>query len=410
MRMKRVVITGMGAVSPFGRGIDTLVEALIAGRSGVTRVPALAEIVGMRTRVAALVPGIDPMEIPRKFRRSMSSMSVFATLAARDAAAQGGLDERHLAGGRLGVSIGSTVGSPQATQEFFDDFRIDDSLERMKSTVFFHIMNHSCATNVAHALGITGRIVAPSAACSTGCLAIGYAAEMIAAGKQDFMLCGGADEFHPLTAATFDIMNAASIRYNEAPSATPRPFDRDRDGVVCAEGGGIMLLESLDSAQRRGAAILAEVVGFASTSDPASIANPDADRIALCMREALEDARIAPSEVDYVNAHATATELGDIAESEAIFAVFGDRVPVSGLKGHMGHAMAASGALELAASVEMIRRGVLVPTRNLENVDPRCGSIRHVTRPLGHRVDTVVKNNFALGGVNSSIIVRRFGQ
>ena len=131
MCMKRVVITGMGAVSPFGRGVDTLVEALFAGRNGVTRVPALAEIVGMRTRVAALVPGIDPMEIPRKFRRSMSSMSVFATLAARDAAAQGGLDERHFAGGRLGVSIGSTVGSPQATQEFFDDFRIDNSLERL---------------------------------------------------------------------------------------------------------------------------------------------------------------------------------------------------------------------------------------------------------------------------------------
>jgi 3-oxoacyl-[acyl-carrier-protein] synthase II len=408
MRMRRVVITGMGAVSPFGRGIDPLFEALAEGRSGVTRAPELAGIGGMRTRVAARATGFDPLEIPRKFRRSMSAMSVFATLAASDAAAQGGLDERHLAGGRLGVSIGSTVGSPQATQEFFDDFRTDDSLERMKSTVFFQIMNHSCATNVAHALGITGRIVAPSAACSTGCLAVGYAAEMIAAGKQDFMLCGGADEFHPLTAGTFDIMNAASTRHNDAPSATPRPFDRDRDGVVCAEGGGILLLEALDSALQRGAAVQAEVIGFASTSDPTSIANPDPGRIALCMRHALEDARIAPSEVDYVNAHATATELGDIAESDAILEVFGERVPVSSLKGHLGHAMAASGALELAASVEMIRRELLIPTRNLENVDPRCEAIRHVTEPIRRRIDTVVKNNFALGGVNSSIIVRRF--
>ncbi len=410
MQMKRVVITGMGAVSPFGRGIDTLMEALLEGKSGVTKVPALAEIVGMRTRVAALVPGIEPKEIPRKFRRSMSAMSVFATLAAHDAAAQGGLTEGHFGGGRLGVSIGSTVGSPQTTQEFFTDFSTDNSLERMKSTVFFHIMNHSCAANVAHTMGITGRILAPAAACSTSCLAVGYASEMIAAGKQDFMLCGGADEFHALTAGTFDIMNAASVRYNDTPGATPRPFDRDRDGVVCAEGSGILLLESLDSALSRGAGILAEIVGFASTSDPASIANPDAGCIALCMRLALADARIGPSGIDYVNAHATATELGDIAESEAIASVFGDRVPVSSLKGHMGHAMAASGTLEMAASIEMMRRGVLIPTHNLETIDPRCESILHVQQPLHRRIDTFIKNNFALGGVNSSIILRRFEQ
>jgi 3-oxoacyl-[acyl-carrier-protein] synthase II len=407
---KRVVVTGMGAVSPFGRGVDTLTEALLAGKSGVTADPTLAAIVGMRTRVAARVPGIDPSLIPRKFRRSMSAMSVFATLAAHDAAAQGGLAEAHFGGGRLGVSIGSTVGSPQTTQAFFDDFRIDNSLERMKSTVFFHIMNHSCAANVAHAMGITGRILAPAAACSTSCLAVGYAAEMIAAGRQDFMLCGGADEFHPLTAGTFDIMNAASVRYNDRPGATPRPFDRDRDGVVCAEGSGILLLESLDSALRRGAGILAEVVGFASTSDPASIANPDAGCIGECMRQALADAQLDPSGIDYVNAHATATELGDIAECEAIAAVFGDRVPVSSLKGHMGHAMAASGTLELAASIEMMRRGVLIPTHNLEHVDPRCASIMHVRQPQARRIDAFIKNNFALGGVNSSIILRRFEQ
>jgi 3-oxoacyl-[acyl-carrier-protein] synthase II len=408
MQIRRVVITGMGAVSPFGRGVDTLVDALLAGRSGVSAAPELGRIVGMRTRVAARVPGIEPKEIPRKFRRSMSAMSVFAALAAHDAAAQAGLTEAEFSGGRLGVSIGSTTGSTQTTQEFFDDFRTDDSLERMKSTVFFHIMNHSCAANVAHMLGVTGRILAPSAACSTSCLAIGYAAEMIAAGKQDMMLCGGADEFHPLTAGTFDIMNAASARHNDAPSATPRPFDRDRDGVVCAEGGGIMLLESLESALRRGATILAEVIGFASTSDPASIANPDAGCIAHCMRTALADAGLGPDDVDYVNAHATATELGDIAESEAIREVFGNRVPVSSLKGHLGHAMAASGSLETAACVEMLRREVLAPTRNLEHVDPRCESILHLQQPLERRIDTFIKNNFALGGVNSSIILRRF--
>lgn len=410
MQLRRVVVTGMGILSPFGRGIDILMGGLTEGRSGVINVPELDDIVGMRTRVAALVPGVDPREIPRKFRRSMSSMSVFATLASQDAVAQGGLTREQITGGRLGVSIGSTVGSPQTMQEFFRDFNIDQSLERMKSTLFFHIMNHSCASNVAQTLGVTGRILSPSSACSTSCQAVGYAAEMIALGKQDFMLCGGADEFHPLTSATFDIMNAASTRFNESPSCTPRPFDRDRDGVVCAEGSGVLLLETLDSALRRDALILAEITGFATTSDPDSIANPNTDKIADCMRLALQDAGIAPAEVDYVNAHATATELGDIAESEAIFSVFGGTIPVSSLKGHMGHAMAASGSLEMAACVEMLRNGYLIPTRNLENVDPACGRIQHVEGLSFRPVSTVIKNNFALGGVNSSIILRRFQQ
>jgi 3-oxoacyl-[acyl-carrier-protein] synthase II len=338
----------------------------------------------------------------------MSAMSVFAALAAGDAIAQAGMSGDQIRGGRLGVSIGSTIGSPLTTQAFFDDFRIDNSVERMKSGVFFQIMNHSCAANVAHMFGITGRTVAPAAACSTGSLAVGYGAEMISMGKQDFMLCGGADEFHPLTAGTFDIMNAASTRFNESPERTPRPFDRDRDGVVCAEGSGILLLESLDSALRRGAEILAEIIGFASTSDPESIANPNAANIAHCMCLALVDAGIGPEGIEYVNAHATGTELGDIAESEAIRSVFGDRVPASSLKGNLGHAMAASGALELAASVEMMRREILLPTHNLDHVDPLCGSVLHVREVTSRRVDTVMKNNFALGGVNSSLILRRF--
>jgi len=185
---------------------------------------------------------------------------------------------------------------------------------------------------------------------------------------------------------------------------------RDRDGVVCAEGSGILLLESLDSALGRDAEILAELIGFASTSDPESIANPNAANIAHCMRQALLDAGIGPADIDYVNAHATGTELGDIAESEAICSIFGDRVPVSSIKGNLGHAMAASGAIELEASVEMLRRGILLPTHNLDHVDPLCASVTHVRVVTRRRVDTVMKNNFALGGVNSSLIIRRFQQ
>lgn len=278
----------------------------------------------------------------------------------------------------------------------------------MKSTVFFHIMNHSCAANVAQTLDISGRILAPSAACSTGCQALGYGFELIAMGKQEMMLCGGADEFHPLTAATFDIINAASIVFNDAPTRTPRPFDRSRDGVVCAEGAGVVLLESLDSAIKRGAPILAEIVGFATVSDPKSIANPNVEAMERCMRLALKDADLSADDIGYVNAHATATEQGDIAESKAISRVFGEMVPVSSLKGHMGHTMAASGSLELIGALEMMKQGRLVPTLNLEEVDPACSVLNYLRQVEDVDIDAFIKNSFAFGGVNSSIVVRRF--
>ncbi len=406
MSLRRVVITGLGAVSPFGSGVATLMEGLFAGRSAVRRVPELARVGGLRTRVAAPAPGIDPKEIPRKDRRSMSAMSVFATLASREALAQGRVDEGLRQGGRLGIALGSTIGSTQASEDFFRDFFTDSSLERMKSTLFFQIMNHSCAANVAQSLGVTGRLLSPSAACATGSQALGYGFEQIAFGRQDLMLCGGAEEFHPLTAATFDVLNAASTHFNDTPTRTPRPFDRDRDGVVCAEGAGVLLLEALDSARARGAEILGEVCGFATLSDPSSIANPSAGAMERCMGLALADAGLEPREIGYINAHATATEQGDVAECDAIAALFGDRVAVSSLKGHLGHTMAASGALECIGCVEMLRRGILIPTLNLEQIDAACRCIRHLRPGDTLPTATILKNNFALGGVNTSLVLR----
>lgn len=405
MQVKRVVVTGMGAISPFGRGVNVLLDSLESNRSGIVRLDDLEQLGGVRSRLAALVPGIDGKEIPRKYRRSMSRMSIYATLAAQEALS-GAFDDPLPP--TLGVAIGSTIDSPITTQAFFEQFVQSRSVEQMKSTVFFQIMNHSCAANVVQALNITGRVLAPSAACATGCQAVGYAYEMIAWGKQDQMLCGGADEFHPLTVATFDIMNAASYRYNDRPNETPRPFDADRDGIVCGEGAGILLLESLESAKARKATILAEVIGFATTADPSNIANPDAASIRFCMEKALLDAGVAPGEVDYVNAHATGTDQGDVAENQAIFDLFGGQTPVSSLKGHLSHTMAASGSLEIIATVGMMNRGVLIPTRNLHSVDPRCSNVRHLTAPEEGTIRLAVKNNFALGGVNSSVVLRRY--
>jgi 3-oxoacyl-[acyl-carrier-protein] synthase II len=377
-------------------------------KSSVAKIPGLAEFGGLRTHVAAVVPDMDPKEIPRKYRRSMSKMSIYATLACQEAVLQSNITEAQLSSGRLGISMGSTVGSPIATQEFFEDFLTYRSLERMRATTFFQIMNHSCAANVAQALGIRGRILAPSSACSTGCQAIGYGFEMIASGKQDMMLCGGADEFHPLSPATFDVMSAASARYNDKPQSTPRPFDRDRDGVVCSEGSGVLLLEALDSAQKRRARIFGEIKGFATSSDTSNIADPNTESIESCIRLALEDAGVKANRIDYVNAHATGTIQGDIAESIAIGRVFADDAPVSSLKGHLGHTMAACGALETIASIAMIEKGSLIPTLNLENVDPLCGNIRHVRQIEKADIKTVLKNNFALGGVNTCIVIRGY--
>ena len=409
MQPRRVVVTGMGAVSPFGKGVDILMESLMTGKSSVKIITGLEGFGGLRTRVAALVPALDSKEIPRKFRRTMSKMSIFATLACQEALDQAGLSEERLSDGKMGVAIGSSIGSPIATQGFYEDFLTDHSLERMRSTLFFQIMNHTCAANVSQALGITGRILAPSAACSTSCQTVGYGFEIIASGKQDLMLCGGAEEFHPLMAATFDNLNAASTNYNDLPSQTPRPFDRDRDGVVCGEGCGIILLESLDSAKGRGAAIYAEIEGFATLSDASNMANPNADSMERCINAALADARMEPSDIDYVNAHATATEQGDIAESTAIERVFGNTTPVSSIKGHLGHTMAASGALELAATVEMINRDCLIPTLNLDNIDKSCEKVLHVQDRENLMINKAIKNNFAFGGVNSSIVLGRHG-
>lgn len=406
MSLESVVVTGIGIISPLGHGYELLMTALLAGKSGVREVPELAEVGGLRSRLAARVEGVDPKQVPRKIRRSMSNMSIYAFLASQQALAMASFPDEQLSTGRTGVVVGSTLGSTATSETFFADYFRDHSLERMKSGLFFQLMGHSCAANVAQSLGITGRVMAPSSACATSCQAIGFAYEQIAFGRQDAILCGGADELHPLTVATFDVMNAASTAYNQQPGESPRPFDRDRDGVVCGEGSGILLLEKKSLAEERGATILAEVVGFATTSDTSSIANPDVGAMYECMRLALEDAGLSADDLDYVNAHATGTQQGDVAEAEAIRQLVGDRVPVSSLKGHIGHTMAASGSIELSASIGMMHHGTLIATRNLDQIDERCGGLLHLQENLIAHPQVILKNNFAMGGINSTVIIR----
>lgn len=407
MSKRRVVITGMGAVSPFGLGVKCLWENLSSGNSAVKMIPYFKELGGLRSSVAAVVPEIDVSVINRKKRRFMSPMSTYSCIASLEAIEMAGLNADLITSRETGLCLASTMGSSAESEAFFQELSRSGSIENVKSTMFFKTMNHSCASNTAQALGITGRIVSPSAACATGTLAVGIAYETIVAGNQNIMICGGTDEHHVLATAVFDIMSAASSNYNDDPQQTPRPFDIDRDGVVCAEGAGILILEELEHARNRGADILAEIIGFQTYSSPGDIANSDSRTMSDCMECTLEQAGLSAEDVSYVNAHATATIQGDIAEAQAINAVLGGKVPVSSLKGHMGHTMAASGALELIASLQMMHNGVLISTRNLVTPDPECDVVNLIIKPQNFTGTVILKNSFALGGISATILIRR---
>lgn len=395
----------MGAVSPFGAGAELLTAALSAGRSGARRLPELAAIPAITSHVAGVVPELDYTAIPRHFRRSMTKMSLYATLAAQEALADARLTPPPPA---MSFLLGSTMSSMAAWLAFAEKF-LNQQLEQVKTTAVFQMMNHSPLANIAQALDLPGVGYGNCAACATGLLNVGLAAQLVAAGLADPVLCGGTDEYHPIMTGCFSIMNAASDRFNDRPAAASRPFDRQRGGIVCAEGCGMLVVESLAGAERRGAPIHAEIIGFGSNTETKNIATPSAASIERCIRLALADAGLDAAQVDFVNAHATGTQVGDAEECAAIAAVYGDRVPVNSLKGHLGHTMAASGCLELIASIDMMRRARFAPTLNLDEPAPECSAIRHLRADEPLTVRVLQKNSFALGGTNCALLVRKWG-
>jgi len=412
MRMNRVVITGVGSVSPFGRGAGALLDGLQAGRSAVVDMreewePLLA---GLTCLVGApLSEPLDEKSIPRKSRRSMGPAAMMACVAGRDAVDDAGLGDEALRSGRTGICFASTMGSTSRMSNAFREFLQGDFHKGLSSGTFFQIMSHTCAANLAQYLGVCGRVVSPDAACASATLAIGLGFETIRAGTQDIMLCGGAEELHAIVAGCFDLVQASSCHFNDRPSATPRPFDRDRDGTVCGEGAGALVLESESSARARGARILGEVAGFASLADGTHVAQPQRESIARCLDNALDNAGFLPDAIDYINAHGTGTRLGDAAEAQAIVDIFGrGKTPVSSLKGHLGHTLGASGALELIAALRMMHEGQLVPTLNLDQVAEECAGIDHVTAPRETAVHAFLKSSFAFGGINSVLAVKRY--
>jgi 3-oxoacyl-[acyl-carrier-protein] synthase II len=399
----------MGLCSPIGNDLDSVRAALEHGRGGIVAVPEWPQRYRMHTGVAGLVDGVTSKPYPRRKIRTMGRVALLSAYASEQAVADAGLDPEALGDGRTGLAYGSTHGSSAETESYCREVFRADSLQGVAGSHYLKFMSHTCAANLAEFFGIRGRVQPTCSACTSGSQAIGTGYEYIRHGHADVMLVGGAEEAHFIPAGVFDVMFAASAKYNATPELTPRPFDAGRDGVVIGEGAGTLVLERHDRALARGARIYAELIGYATACDGLHLTNPAWEGMARCMELGLSAAGIAASDVDYINAHGTATELGDIAESRATAAVFGLEIPVSTQKSYTGHTLGACGALESVFSLLMMSSGFIAANRNLDRVDERCAPLDYV-RGLARaaRLDVIINNNFAFGGINTSLVFRRF--
>lgn len=407
MTPRRVVITGVGLASPIGASLDEASQSLQTGRHGIVEMPEWSRVEEMRTRLAGTVRGLDlERRWHRKKTRTMGRVALLATYATEQALAAAGLtDDEVLSSGATGLAYGSNNGSSEALAEFCTTLLTTMSMRGLQSTSYLKFMAHTCAANLAQFFGVRGRIVPVCSACASGAQAIGFAYEAVKFGQQEVMIAGGADEMHYTTAVTFDLMFATSTGYNDRPELSPRPFDARRDGLVVGEGAATLVLEPLERARARGATIYGEIVGYGTNCDGIHITAPSEPGMRQAIARALQDAGLSPDRIDYVNAHGTATDIGDVAETNATREVFARPVPISSTKSFTGHTMGACGAIEAAFCLAMLRDGFLAPTRNLTEVDPRCAALDYVREVRAARPAVLMSNNFAFGGVNTSLIL-----
>ena len=406
---RRVAVTGMAGISPIGNHWTAIRARLESYGNAVMRMPEWSDYDGLNTLLGAPAAPFELSErYTSKATRSMGRVALMATRASELALLDAGLlDDPLLKSGQLGIAYGSSAGTPKAICDFGK--MIDEkSTKGINATTYIKMMGHTAPVNLGVFLGITGRIVTTSSACTSGSQGIGYAYETIRSGRQRAMIAGGAEELCVTEVAVFDTLFATSAR-NDAAHSTPRPFDAERDGLVLGEGAGSLVLENLEHACARGAKIYAEVVGFGTNSDGCHITQPNARTMQIAMELALADADLSPSAIGYINAHGTATQQGDVAESQATRQVFGGNVPISSLKSYMGHTLGACGALESWISIEMMRAAWFAPTINLAQIDPHCADLDYIVG-AGRQLECeyVMSNNFAFGGINTSLIFKRY--
>lgn len=412
MHNRRVVVTGIGAVTPLGLDMETTWTSLINGESGVAPITRFDRS-ALPMQVACEVKDFDPATAvdPKEFRRS-DLYEQYAMSAAKQAVRNSGLKITPELSEELGVVIGSSIGGVLSLTQQTDVLR-EQGARKLNPFCIPMVMSNGAAGMVAIEFGANGPSYSPASACATSNDSIGQASELIRRGAATVMISGGADATVCMLAmAGFDRLGAMS-HSNAVPGTSPKPFDKDRDGVVMGEGSCVMVLEELEFAKARGATILAEVAGYGQTTDAFHVIAPAEGGAGAtrAIKRALAQAGATPEDVDYINAHGTATPLNDIAETQAVKAAFGDRaykVPMSSTKSMTGHMMGATGALEAAVCIHAIQHGIIPPTRNLKNPDPQCDLDYVPGEARRHRVDVAMNNSFGFGGHNSVLIFKRY--
>ncbi|KAA2216235.1 beta-ketoacyl-[acyl-carrier-protein] synthase family protein [Chryseobacterium sediminis] len=402
----RVVITGMGIYSCIGTSLEEVRESLYQGKSGIVLDPDRKEF-GFRSGLTGVVPKPDLKNLlNRRQRISMGEESEYAYLATMDALKQANLDEEFLDSHEVGILYGNDSVS-QAVVESIDIAREKKDTTLMGSGAIFKSMNSTVTMNLSTIFKLKGINLTISAACASGSHSLGLAYMMIKNGFQEMIICGGAQETNKYSMASFDGLGVFSAREDE-PTKASRPFDAERDGLIPSGGAASLIVESLESAQRRGAPIIAEIIGYGFSSNGGHISTPNVDGPALAMDRALKQSGLKASDIDYINAHATSTPIGDANEAKAIYEIFGGEVPVSSTKSMTGHECWMAGASEVIYSILMMQNDFVAPNINLENPDNEAQKINLVAKTKNQKIDVFLSNSFGFGGTNSALIVKKF--
>ncbi|HSG92188.1 MAG TPA: beta-ketoacyl-ACP synthase [Methylotenera sp.] len=407
--MKRVVITGMAGFSPIGNDWPAIRERLQNMQTGIQRIDSWDKYTELNTRLGAPVEDfVMPAHYKRKDLRSMGRVAQLAVRSSELALEDAGLlNDDILSSGEVGVAYGSSAGDTDAIADF-GNMLLNHTSDGLNANSYIKMMAHTAPVNIGIYFGLQGRVLTTSSACTSGSQAIGYAYEAIKYGQQTIMLAGGCEALCATEAAVFDTLYATSIK-NDTPELTPRPFDKNRDGLVIGEGGCTLILEELEHAVARNAPIYAELIGFGTNSDGRHVTQPSAVTMEKAIGLALNCANVSADDIGYISAHGTATDRGDIAESTATAAVFGRKTPISSFKSFTGHTLGACGALESLVAIQMMRENWFHATANLDDIDPACGDLDYiVNEPRLIETDLVMSNNFAFGGINTSLIFKRW--
>ena len=404
----KVFITGTGTLNSIGNSTKETFDGLLKNKSGVEIISEWKNFKGINSFLGAPVAPYDVSHLPRASRRSMSRMSEMATLATIEALTEANLENSDcLQSQRTLLIMGSTSGSPITLEQNFRTIFQNGGPEGILSTGFLKIMNHTVAANVAGAINFKGSLLSTSSACTSSSQAIALGWELLQTGFYDKVIAGGADELHFMSVGTFDIVFAASRGFNDKPNESPRPFDRNRDGLVVSEGAGVVIMETEKSIQARNSTPLCEVLSASYICEGSHMTQNNNEAISATIIETLRRANVSAEKVDYVNAHGTGTIQGDHEEAIAIKNTLGNRPYISSIKGHMGHSLAACGAIEVIMSSEMLRSKKLIPTKNLVKPDEIFSNLNFVMGEVKEcqNLEVALSSNAAFGGVNSSILL-----